>query len=68
MSPGFGGLTTKKNALTVVIKASCGSTTPLGTPVDPEVYIIIAGSSLVGRLTWKLLVEVRPKLITSCKA
>ena len=35
MSPGLGGLTTKWKALTVVTKDSWGSTTPLGTPVEP---------------------------------
>ena len=42
MSPGLVGLTTKKNPLTVVTRASCGRTTPFGVPVEPLVYIIMA--------------------------
>jgi len=42
--PSLGGFITKKNALIVVMRASCGRTTPFGSPVDPDVYIIIAGS------------------------
>ena len=53
MSPGLGGFTTKKKALTVVTRASWGRTTPLGTPVDPLVYIMIAGSLGSGRVGWR---------------
>ena len=42
MSSGLVGLTTKKNPLTVVTRASCGRTTPFGVPVEPLVYIIMA--------------------------
>ena len=34
--------------MTVVMSASWGRTTPLGTPVEPEVYIMMAGSFMVG--------------------
>lgn len=46
MSPGNGGFATKKKDLTVVTSASWGRTTPLGSPVEPLVYIIMAVKEL----------------------
>ena len=65
MSSGLGGLTTKWNAFIVVINASWGRITPLGIPVDPEVYIMMAGSSSEGFTA--MAFEVDPKATTSQK-
>jgi hypothetical protein len=45
--------------------ASCGSTTPLGTPVEPDVYMMMAGSSFSGLTAVQISVE--PSVTTSWK-
>ena len=65
MSSGLGGLTTKWNAFIVVMRASCGRTTPFGVPVEPDVYIIMAGSSWHGFAAMAL--DVDPSTTTSLK-
>ena len=57
--------TTKWNALTVVTRASWGRTTPLGTPVEPEVYMMMAGSMVAGGTAERL--DLPPSSHTSLK-
>ena len=61
----MGGSVTKWKAFTVDTRAEWGRTTPLGTPVDPLVYMMMAGSLGFGGVP--IALEPTPSWRTSLK-